>query len=195
MESTAKNLQQKFSYADYLNWPQGERFELIDGIAYDMSPAPGTVHQTVSGELFGIIWQFLKNKKCRVFSAPFDVRLPEMKKATDAETFTVVQPDITVICDENKIDERGCKGAPDVVIEILSQSSAYRDETEKLLLYEKHGVKEYWIVNPDAKYVMIYRNNEKKFEKPEYLRGEDILESRVLTGLSFKLTDIWEKKP
>lgn len=195
MESTAKNLQQKFSYADYLNWPEGERFELINGVAYDMSPAPGTGHQAVSGELFGIIWQFLKNKKCRAFSAPFDVRLPEMKETTDTETFTVVQPDITVICDENKIDERGCKGAPDVVIEILSQSTAYRDETDKLLLYEKHGVKEYWIVNPDAKYIMIYRNNEKKFGKPEYLHDDDILESRVLTGLSFKLTDIWEKKP
>ena len=143
MESTAKKLNKKFSYSDYLNWPEDERFELIDGVAYDMSPAPGTEHQSVSFELAGILYNFLKNKKCRAFSAPFDVRLPDMEKTADSETFTVVQPDITVICDENKIDERGCKGAPDVVIEILSQSTAYRDETEKLRLYEKHKVKEY----------------------------------------------------
>ncbi len=193
MSTTAKKLDRKFSYADYLNWADDERFELIDGIAYSMTPAPGSEHQSLSGNLFGFIWQFLKDKSCRVFSAPFDVRLPEDNTFPDTETFTVVQPDISVICDSEKIDKRGCVGAPDLIIEILSPSTAYTDQTEKMLLYEKHGVREYWIVNPEAKYVMIYRHNGKKFDKPEYLSENEIIESRVLQGLKIKLTDLWSR--
>lgn len=191
MAPLAKKIDEKFSYADYQRWPEGERFELIDGVAYDMSPAPNTEHQTITGEIFGNIWQFLKNKPCRAFTAPFDVRFIESADSDDNKIYTVVQPDISVICDEKKIDSKGCIGAPDVVIEILSPSTAYKDETEKLKLYEKHGVKEYWIVNPEAKYIMIYRIEDERYGKPEYLKEDEVLESRVLTGLRIDLREVW----
>ena len=102
-----------------------------------------------------------------------------------------VLPDIVVISDQNKLDKRGCLGAPDITVEILSPSTSYKDQTEKLLLYEKHDVKEYWIVNPDAKYVMIYRLEGVKYGKPEYLTENDILESRSLEGLKIDLSEVW----
>jgi Uma2 family endonuclease len=191
MAPLAKKTEEKFSYADYLKWPVGERFELIEGVPYDMSPAPGVQHQSISFELSGLIYNFLKNKSCRAFTAPFDVRFIESANSKDKEIFTVVQPDITIICDEKKIDAKGCIGSPDVIIEILSPSTAYKDETEKLKLYEKHGVKEYWIVNPDARYLLIYRIEDKNYGKPEYLTEKEILESRVLTGLRINLAEIW----
>jgi len=104
---------------------------------------------------------------------------------------TVVQPDIVVVCDNKKIDKKGCLGAPDIVVEILSPSTGYKDETSKLALYEKYGVREYWIVNPDAEYIMIYRLKDNKYEKPEYLKKDDILSSIVLEGLTIKLKDIF----
>ena len=193
MSPHAKKVKEKFSYSDYLTWPVEECFELIDGVPFDMSPAPGVQHQSISFELSGIIYNFLKNKQCRAFTAPFDVRFIDSADSDDKEVFTVVQPDITVICDQKKIDSKGCVGSPDLVIEILSPSTAYKDETEKLKLYEKHGVKEYWIVNPEAEYIMIYRIEDEKYGKPEYLKGNEILESRVLSGLTINLGEIWQK--
>jgi len=186
-----EKLDKKFSYADYLSWPDDERWEIIKGVAYDMSPAPAREHQRVSAIIFAKIYNFLSNKKCEVYFAPFDVRLGETKDEADEEIETVVQPDIVVICDQNKLDKRGCLGAPDITVEILSPSTSYKDQTEKLLLYEKHGVKEYWIVNPDAKYVMIYRLEGVKYGKPEYLTENDILESRALEGLKINLSEVW----
>lgn len=191
MAPPAKNPDGKFTYADYQNWPEGEYFEIIDGVVYDMSPAPGVKHQSISFELSGVLYNFLKNKPCRAFTAPFEVKLVESSESADKDITTVVQPDITIICDENKIDAKGCVGAPDIAIEILSPSTAYKDETEKLRLYEKHGVREYWIVNPEAKYIMIYRIENGKYGKPEYLTENETLESRVLTGLKIDLSGIW----
>ncbi|MDH7555291.1 MAG: Uma2 family endonuclease, partial [Spirochaetota bacterium] len=142
----------KFTYADYLTWTGDERWELIDGVAYDMTPAPDVNHQVIVGNTYQIISEYLEGKTCRVFLAPIDVRLPESDAADDA-VYTVVQPDVVVVCDPEKIEKRGIIGAPDLVVEVLSASTAYKDETEKLNLYERHGVKEYWIVNPGAKYI------------------------------------------
>ena len=186
-----EKLDEKFSYADYLSWPDDERWEIIEGVAYDMSPAPSTEHQGISFKLSGILYDFLKDKQCKAFAAPFDVRLAETKDEADEEIKSVVQPDIVVICDQNKLDKRGCLGAPDITVEILSPSTSYKDQTEKLLLYEKHGIKEYWIVNPDAKYVMIYCLEGVKYGKPEYLTENDILESRALEGLKIDLSEVW----
>lgn len=186
-------MNKKYTYADYLTWDDDTRWELIDGVPYDMTPAPDSNHQAVSGELFGIIWLFLKQRSCRVFAAPYDVRLVEKADADDSEVTTVVQPDIVVICDEKKIDKGGCQGTPDIVVEILSPSTAYKDEGEKLKLYEKHGVKEYWIVNPGARYIMIYRIENSKYGKPEYLTENETLESRVLEGLRIELSEVWSK--
>lgn len=186
-----KKSDEKLRYANYLSWPDDERWEIIEGVAYDMSPAPSTEHQGISFKLSGILYAFLKDKKRKAFAAPFDVRLAETKDEPDEEIKTVVQPDIVVVCDQDKLDKRGCLGAPDITIEILSPSTSYKDQTEKLLLYEKHGIKEYWIVNPDAKYVMIYRFEGVKYGKPEYLTENDILESRVLEGLKIDLSEVW----
>jgi Uma2 family endonuclease len=186
-----EKLDEKFSYADYLSWPDDERWEIINGVAYDMSPAPAREHQRMSAIIFAKIYNFLSGKECEVYFAPFDVRLAETKDETDEELKTVVQPDIVVICDQNKLDKRGCLGAPDITVEILSPSTSYKDQTEKLLLYEKHGVKEYWIVNPDAKYVMVYCLEGVKYGKPEYLTENDILESRALEGLKIDLSEVW----
>jgi Uma2 family endonuclease len=182
---------EKFSYADYLYWPDDERWEIIEGVAYDMSPAPAREHQRLSAIIFAKIYNFVSGKECEVYFAPFDVRLTSSQDEADEEIETVVQPDIVVICDQNKLDKRGCFGAPDITVEILSPSTSYKDQTEKLLLYEKHGVKEYWIVNPDAKYVMIYHLEGVKYGKPEYLTENDILKSRALEGLKIDLSEVW----
>ncbi len=180
-----------YNYKDYLTWSEDERWELIEGVPYDMTPAPGTDHQRCSGIIFNKIFTFLQGGKCEIFSAPFDVRLIDSPSPTDEKIITVVQPDISVVCDKNKIDKRGCIGSPDLIVEILSPSTSYKDETEKLRLYEKHGVREYWIVNPEAQYIMIYRLDGMKYGKPEYLVREDTLVSSVLHGLKINLTEIW----
>ena len=146
-----------FSYADYCRWPDDERWELIDGEAYAMA-APGLAHQTVVGELFVQISLFLRGKPCRPFVAPFDVRLPRRNEPDD-ETTTVVQPDITVVCDPAKLDERGCRGAPDWVIEVLSPSTAAKDQIQKLAAYERAGVQEMWLVHPTDHVVIVYTLN------------------------------------
>ena len=186
-----KKSDEKFNYADYLTWPDDERWEIIEGVAYNMSPSPVREHQRVSAIIFAKIYNFLSGRECEVYFAPFDVRLAESKDDADEEIETVVQPDIVVICDQNKLDKRGCLGAPDITVEILSPSTSYKDQTEKLLLYEKHDVKEYWIVNPDAKYVMIYRLEGVKYGKPEYLTENDTIESRALDGLKIDLSEVW----
>ena len=184
----------KFNYGMYKTWPEDERWELIEGYAYNMSPAPNTNHQRLVMAISGEIYNYLKGKPCKVFPAPFDVRLSEMDYPEDQDIETVVQPDIVVICNESKIDKKGCIGAPDLVVEILSPSTGYKDETNKLALYEKHGVREYWIVNPDAKYIMIYRLEGDKYVKPEYLKDKDILTSIVFEGFKIKLQDIFSSK-
>ncbi|MFO1424349.1 MAG: Uma2 family endonuclease [Candidatus Competibacteraceae bacterium] len=143
-----------FTYADYRAWPDDERWELIDGEAYAMA-APGLAHQTAVGELFVQISVFLRGKPCRPFVAPFDVRLPRGNEADDAVT-TVLQPDISVICDPAKLDERGCRGAPDWVIEVLSPSTAAKDQIQKLAAYEQAGVREVWLVHPTDHVVIVY---------------------------------------
>ena len=146
-----------YTYADYLTWQWGEMTELIHGKIFKMSPAPGSLHQQVSGELFRQVANFLKSKKCKVFSAPFDVRLPSpQKNKADREIITVVQPDLCVVCDPSKIDERGCLGAPDWIIEILSRYTSSKDLNVKFDVYEAAGVKEYWVVHPSEQTVLVY---------------------------------------
>ena len=144
---------QKYTYSDYLTWNDDQRYELIDGNVYMMtpSPSPSSTHQKISVELLRQLANYLQGKICEVYAAPFDVRLN-----ADAEDDTVVQPDITVICDPSKIDERGCKGVPDMIIEILSPSTTQRDQVVKLNRYLKAGVREYWIVSPEARSVHIH---------------------------------------
>ena len=151
----AQKTRQHFTYGDYRQWPEDQRWELIDGEAYAMAPAPTRIHQALVGEIFRQIANFLAGKPCKVYVAPFDVRLPAQDEADD-DTATVVQPDIAVICDEAKLDDKGCRGAPDWLIEVLSPSTASRDHVQKKALYERHGVREYWLVHPADRLLTRY---------------------------------------
>jgi Uma2 family endonuclease len=138
----------RYSYADYLSWSEDGRWELIDGSPRAMSPAPSVDHQRISVRLIRRIAAAIEDGPCDVFHAPFDVRLASTPDADDSEIVNVVQPDVVVICDPDKLDAKGCNGPPDVIIEILSPSTASVDCITKLALYEAHGVREYWIVDP-----------------------------------------------
>ncbi|MDR2680311.1 MAG: Uma2 family endonuclease, partial [Tannerella sp.] len=142
------NTKKRYTYADYLTWMDDQACELLDGFIRLMSPAPTLTHAKISGEIFFFFRKYIeKNKgRCQIFTAPFDVRLPRKPdEVTDDKIYTVVQPDICIVCDESKLDERGCLGAPDMVVEILSLSSQKYDLNEKFNLYEASGVKEYWV--------------------------------------------------
>ena len=176
-----------FTHKDYLTWNDNERWELINGVAYNMAPAPSVNHQRVSMELGRQFANFLSDKPCEVFSAPFDVRLPEPNEK-DEDTKNVVQPDMIVVCDASKLDEKGCQGAPDLIIEIVSPSSASIDNIKKLKLYEKNGVKEYWIVDPIYKIVTIYKIMENGlYGKPENYSEKDKIDVELLKGLTIDL--------
>ncbi len=155
-----KNSQQLWTYADYLTWDDDQRWELIDGVAYAMSSAPGVNHQRIAGKLYKPFSIYLDGKPYEPFFSPFDVRFSEKPNSSDNYIDTVVQPDILVVCDKTRLDERGCNGAPDLVIEITSPSTAKMDLTLKFDLYQKHGVKEYWIVHPSEKTVMVFKRQE-----------------------------------
>ncbi|NWG32242.1 MAG: Uma2 family endonuclease [Rhodocyclaceae bacterium] len=155
----------RYTYADYRQWPEGERYELIDGEAWAMGPAPSRRHQEVIGEIFRQIADALDGTPCRPYIAPFDVRLPQANE-TDDEIDTVVQPDISVICDKTKLDEQGCRGAPDWIVEVLSPASVGRDQIIKRALYERVGVREYWIVHPTDRVVTIYLLENGAYGKP-----------------------------
>ena len=177
--------EERFTYTDYCTWDDGERWELIDGVAYAMSPAPSWRHQSCSIALSAKIFNFLEGKPCEVFHAPFDVRL-------NADTYDdiVVQPDIVVICDESKISGTGCVGAPDMVIEILSPSTAAHDRFLKFKIYLQAGVREYWIVDPDTKTLAVHilKNDEYTIR----VFGEkDRAPVHVLEGLTIELKEIF----
>jgi len=182
-----------FTYGDYVNWPQDERWELIDGYAYNMSPAPSRRHQQISVALIKSIAVYLDGKPCYVYHAPFDVRLPEADEK-DEDIETVVQPDIVVICDENKLDDRGCRGAPDLIIEILSPATAPKDMKIKLSLYEKHGVKEYWVVQPIDNIILVFKlGKNKMYGKPEVYTEEDKIKTAILEGLEIDLSKVFQE--
>jgi Uma2 family endonuclease len=134
-----------YTYEDWLSWDEDVRAEIIDGELYMMAP-PTLIHQKVSGEIFGQLWSYLKDKPCEVFSSPVGVRLFELED-------TVLEPDIIVVCDRSKLDGKVCNGAPDLVVEVLSPSTARHDRWLKYNLYRDAGVREYWIVDPDTKTV------------------------------------------
>lgn len=186
------DLEKKYSYADYLSWEFEERLEILKGKVFSMGATPNTSHQRISGKLSGCLWQKFNNNSLNFFAAPFDVRLLDQKKSTlDQEIYTVVQPDLCVICDDAKIDERGAIGAPDLVIEILSPGNSNKEMKYKFDLYEEAGVLEYWIVNPADKTVFIYALKEKQFIGMHPLIEEDSIQSKLFPELDFKLESIF----
>ena len=151
------DLNKKYTYADYLTWQFDEMVELIRGKIFKMSPAPSLHHQRISRNLFLQVGNHLAEKRCEVFHAPFDVRLPlSPEKQTADKVDTIVQPDICVVCDPAKLDDRGCSGAPDWIIEILSKGTAQKDLNDKFELYQFAGVREYWVVHPHEGTVLAY---------------------------------------
>ena len=182
-----------FTYGDYINWSEDERWELIDGYAYNMSPAPSTRHQRISRKLERQIDDFLDDGSCEIFDAPFDVRLPEAEE-DDENIYTVVQPDLVVICDEKKIDEKGCRGAPDLIVEILSPATSSKDQKIKLALYERHGVKEYWIVHPIDNIVWVFKLGKNKlYGRPAVYDEKDKLKTPILKGLEIDLELVFKE--
>ncbi|MCB0519593.1 MAG: Uma2 family endonuclease [Lewinellaceae bacterium] len=189
------DLSKRYTYADYLTWKFDEMVEIIRGKVFRMAPAPGMSHQSRSGDLYGIIWSYLRDKPCKAFSAPFDVRLPlPPEKQSDDKIDTVVQPDISVICDLAKLDERGCNGAPDWIIEILSMATSKKDLTDKFDLYQHAGVREYWIVHPIEATVIPYRLNEKNEYQPlrpnPFVMGEKVPVG-IFEGFSVDLDEVF----
>jgi len=179
--------EKRYTYADYCTWDDGERWELIDGIPYAMSPAPLVSHQSVIGNLHGQLFNFLKGKPCKVFLSPFDVRLN-----FDTDDDTVVQPDLLVVCDRSKLDKRGCNGAPDMLVEVLSPSSTRRDIVLKFNTYLRAGVREYWIVDPDAKTVSIHLLKDGEYIVRAYT-DTDTAPVHVLEGCTISLSDVFEE--
>lgn len=156
-----------YSYADLLAWDDNTRYELYDGQPVALA-SPTDVHQMISGELFRQLANYLVGKRCKVFSAPFDVRPFEEHGDSPEDVDTVLQPDIMVVCDSDKIDRRGVHGAPDLIIEILSPSSARYDKLVKFNLYQCAGVREYWIVDPTAHVVSVYTLENGKYQAAAY---------------------------
>lgn len=177
----------RHTYADYASWPEDERWEIIDGIAYAMAPAPSRLHQEVVLELARQIANALLGKPCQVYIAPFDVRLPRPGESDD-QIENVVQPDVSVICDPSKLDDRGCRGAPDWVIEVLSPQTAAHDQIVKRDLYERHGVQEFWLIHPGDQLAMVYLLEGGAYGKPlvRELGGE--LDSSAVPGVSVDLS-------
>jgi len=178
---------QRYTYADYCTWDDGERWELIDGIPYSMSPAPSPAHQTLSSRIHYQLFGYLKDKSCKVFAAPFDVRL----NAAGDDDSDVVQPDLVVICDRSKIDSKGCNGAPDLVIEILSPSTVKQDKLLKFNMYQRAGVREYWIVDPDSRMVQAHILENGRYYIKSYAET-DTIPVYVLDGCEISLPDVFE---
>lgn len=188
----------RYTYADYLTWLDNKRRELLDGFVHLMSPAPTLTHAQVSRQIFLPLGNYIEknNGKCQVFIAPFDVRLPKSGETANDKIYTVVQPDICIVCDESKLDMRGCLGAPDMIVEILSPSTQKYDLNDKFNIYEASGVKEYWVVSPKEKAVNVFilQDNGKYDEGSVYdeLGGKKDVPVQTLPGLTLTLNDIFE---
>jgi Uma2 family endonuclease len=184
-----------YSYADYLTWRFEETVELIRGKISLMSPAPNLNHQSVSISLSGILYHYFRQQKCRLFAAPFDVRLYDRKKSIVAskDIYTVVQPDLCVICDKHKLDTKGCLGAPDWIIEILSKSTAQKDTQTKYQLYQEAGVKEYWLVYPYEATVSQFVLDEttEKYQLVKMFSREDKASPFLFPDLTIDLQEVF----
>ncbi|MBC7440609.1 MAG: Uma2 family endonuclease [Flavobacterium sp.] len=186
------DLTKTYSYADYLLWQFEERVELIKGKIFEMSPAPSRKHQVISGILNRYLDRYFEMKPCGLYDAPFDVRLVNFKKSTDdKKVFTVVQPDLCVVCDNSKLDDRGCIGSPDLVIEILSPGNSKKEMGIKFNLYEENQINEYWIVDPTENSIFVYTLKEGKYSglKP-CIEGEKI-KSPLFPELDFEIEKIF----
>jgi Uma2 family endonuclease len=194
-ELSQLDLTQTYSYADYLTWQFKEAIELIKGKIMLMSPAPNVNHQAISMNLSGVLSNFFKHKRCRVFAAPFDVRLYDRKKSilTSKEIHTVVQPDLCVICNPDILDKQGCNGAPDWIIEILSKGNSKREMQVKYQLYQESGVQEYWLVYPEQQAIhQFVLDNNGLYQLKNMYAEDDKATPSLFPELAIDLADLFE---
>ena len=178
----------EYTFSDYLQWQFSERVELLKGFIKQMSPAPSRRHQTVSRNLSGIFYNILYKKTCNFFSAPFDVRLPIASAKKDT---TVVQPDLCIICDESKLDDYGCNGAPDLIVEIVSPNNSKYDVDTKFRLYQEAGVMEYWIVQTEMKTVLVYRLQDGVYVGSKPFAEGEIIESPLFPEMKIAVDEVF----
>lgn len=184
----------KYTYKDYMTWPEDQRWEIIDGIAY-MQAVPTPMHQEILMELSKQIAVYLTGKPCKVYPAPFAVILSQGAEQDEEEINNVVEPDISIVCDLTKINEKGCHGAPDMIIEIISPSLTKRDRVIKLNRYEKAGVREYWIVEPEQKLVSVFLlQANKRFGRPDMYTDEDSIKVSLFSDLIIDLSEVFASK-
>jgi len=184
------DLTKEYTYADYAKWAIEERLEIIKGKVFTMSPTPGSLHQRISQRISLKIGNYLTGKSCEIFSAPFDVRLPRLT-GNDREIITVVQPDICVICEPSKIDDKGCVGAPDIIVEILSPGNNKKELKNKYEVYEEAGVTEYWIIHPQEKTFLKYTLIDRSFVPSKLLTIGDDVSTPVLPGFVLNLDELF----
>jgi Uma2 family endonuclease len=188
------DLEGVYSYADYLLWRFEERVELIKGKIFKMSPAPAERHQRVSSYLNGLFFNALRKKKCLYYAAPFDVRLLDKTKSSlsNKDVYTVVQPDLCVICDKSKIDVRGGIGAPDLVVEILSPGNSKKEMKIKYALYEESGVREYWVVFP-SEYVLqqFVLSDAGRYELKGSFAEDEVFTAHIFPELQIDLAEVF----
>ena len=180
----------RYTFADCLTWGENERIEIINGEAFMMAP-PSRAHQEISGALFAQLYNFLEGKKCRVYAAPFAVRLFEQDRDRPEDVDTMVEPDLSVVCDSGKLDNHGCKGAPDLVIEILSPSTRRHDRLVKLNLYQRAGVREYWIVDPVSKDVQSFVLEDGRYSVKGFGTAGDTLKVNILEDCIIDLKEVF----
>ena len=181
---------ERYTFADVLTWGENERIEIIDGEAVMRAP-PSRIHQKISVSITSQLYNFLEGKKCEVYPAPFGVRLFEKDGDSPDDVDTMVEPDISVVCDKNKLDKNGCKGAPDLVIEILSPSTVRHDRFVKLGLYQRAGVREYWIVEPETQTVQVYTLENGILQPRAFYGAGDVAKVNVLNGCFVELGKVF----
>lgn len=186
--------EKRYTYADYLQWPDDTRYELIDGEVFRLAPTPLIEHQEVAGEVYCQLRNQLDGKPCRPYIAPVDVRLPRADEA-DAAIDTVVQPDVLVVCDPAKIDRRGVRGAPDWLLEVLSPSTAAHDQIAKRRTYERAGVREYWLVHPSDRTLTVYALDNGQYGRPDIYELKDETPIGVLPGVAIAWDALIERLP
>ena len=185
MGSTVEHIEKRFTYTDYVSWKDDQRWELIDGVPYNMTPAPRTKHQDLLGNLFREVSSYLKGKQCRPFVAPTDVVFDD---------FNVVQPDLLVVCDRSKITEANIQGAPDLVVEILSPATSRKDRREKKALYERFGVREYILVDPANEVIGRYALVDGKYGAEEVFGWDETMALLLFPELVLNWWEIFEKR-
>ena len=181
-----------YTFADLLDWDDNTRYELYGGVPVALA-SPSNTHQLICMDLSRQIANYLVGKQCQVYPAPFDVRLFEGQEDTPEDVDTVVQPDISVVCDPKKTDGHGCKGAPDLVIEVSSPSTARYDKLTKYNLYQRAGVREYWIVSPEDRTVQVYTLESGILQPRAFYGPEDVAKVHVLDGCFLELCKVFPK--